>query len=63
VISDQFNHRVTVVNAAGALIKTYGHLNSPGFGLISTQQGLNAPYDAKVIGDNTGLTDFGQPHD
>jgi hypothetical protein len=56
VISDQFNDRVIVVNRAGAIVQQFGNLNAPGFGLASTMQGLNAPYDAKVIGDNTGLT-------
>jgi hypothetical protein len=51
VISDQFNHRVIVVNRAGSMIETqFGNLNVPGF--------VNAPYDAKVIGDNTGLTEL-----
>ena len=27
-----------------------------GYGTTSAQQGLFAPYDAKVIGDYTGLT-------
>ena len=56
VISDQFNHRVIVVNHAGAIVNQFGNLNAPGFGLYWTRQGLNGPYDAKVIGDNTGLT-------
>jgi flagellar biosynthesis/type III secretory pathway chaperone len=56
LISDQFNHRVIEVTRAGAIVKTLGRLNSPGFNTISTQRGLNGPYDAKVIGDFTGLT-------
>jgi len=56
VISDQFNHRVIIVNRAGVVIKQFGNLFAPGYGLASTAQGLNGPYDAKVIGDNTGLT-------
>jgi len=47
-----------VVNHAKQTVAQYGTLNSPGFGAHSAQQGLNAPYDAKVIGDNTGLTFF-----
>ncbi|QUD89229.1 hypothetical protein [Phenylobacterium montanum] len=58
LISDQNNHRVILVNHAGTILNQYGNLNSPGFGLYWTRQGLNAPYDAKVIGDNTGLTWF-----
>jgi len=56
VISDQFNHRVIIVNKAGTILAQYGNLNSPGYGTSNTSQGLNAPYDAKVIGDYTGLT-------
>jgi hypothetical protein len=60
LISDQFNQRVIQVNRAGVIVRSFGHLNAAGFGMASTQQGLNAPYDAKVIGDFTGLT---PPHD
>ena len=56
LISDQFNHRVIQVSRMGAIVRSFGHLNVAGFGMASTQQGLNAPYDAKVIGDFTGLT-------
>jgi hypothetical protein len=56
LVSDQFNHRVIEVSREGEVVKTFGHLNAAGFGLTNTQQSLNAPYDAKVIGDFTGLT-------
>jgi hypothetical protein len=56
VISDQFNHRVIVVDAKQNLIAQYGNLNVAGYGTTSTQEGLFAPYDAKVIRDYTGLT-------
>lgn len=56
LISDQFNHRVIVVNHDGQITKMFGNLNMPGFGTSNTMQGLNGPYDAKVIGDFTGLT-------
>jgi outer membrane protein assembly factor BamB len=56
IISDQFNHRVIIINRKGTILAQYGNLNVPGFGLASTSQGLNAPYDAKVIGDFNGLT-------
>lgn len=56
IISDQFNHRVIVVSTAGAIVASYGNLNAPGFGTKTASQGLNAPYDAKRIGDYTGLT-------
>lgn len=65
LISDQFNNRVIRVNRGGAIVASYGlplaggtgplGPNS-GYGLQSAQQGLYAPYDAKVIGDYTGLT-------
>ena len=56
LISDQFNHQVLVVNHAGAIVASYGNLNNAGYGTDDTTQGLNAPYDAKVVGDYTGLT-------
>jgi hypothetical protein len=56
LISDQFNHRVIVVNHAKTIVRTFGTLNVAGFGSHNTSQGLNGPYDAKVIGDFTGLT-------
>jgi hypothetical protein len=56
VISDQFNHRVIVIDKKKNIRAQYGVLNAPGYGATATQQGLNAPYDAKVIGDYTGLT-------
>jgi hypothetical protein len=56
LISDQFNHRVIAVNQSGAIVRSFGNLNVPGFGRRNTRQGLNAPYDAKVTDDFTGLT-------
>jgi hypothetical protein len=56
VISDQFNHRVIYVNHASKIVHSFGNLNMPGFNNTSTKPGLNAPYDAKVNGDYTGLT-------
>ena len=56
LISDQFNHRVIVVNKSKAIVRNFGTLNVPGFGTRNANQGLNGPYDAKVIGDFTGLT-------
>ncbi len=78
LISDQFNNRVIRVNEAGAIVTSYGlplaggpvdpypFGNNFGYGLLSTQQGLYSPYDAKVVGDYTGLTppfDFDQDED
>jgi hypothetical protein len=64
LISDQINNRVISVNKAGEIVADYGlPLTSDGgmgnnfdYGLYTTQNGLNWPYDAKVIGDFTGLT-------
>jgi hypothetical protein len=56
LISDQFNNRVILISQAKNLLAQYGLLNQSGFGTTSTQKGLFAPYDAKVIGDYTGIT-------
>jgi hypothetical protein len=56
LISDQFNHRVIEVNPSGAMVLSFGNLNAPGFDTHTANQGLNAPYDAKRVGDFTGLT-------
>jgi hypothetical protein len=64
LISDQFNNRVIRVNSAGKLVASYGLPlagggaigNNVGYDLHTTQKGLYSPYDAKVVGDYTGLT-------
>lgn len=57
LISDQFNQRVILIDKVSQkTLKQYGHLNKSGYGTTSTKEGLFAPYDAKVIGDYTGLT-------
>jgi hypothetical protein len=65
LISDQFNNRVIRVNFAGHIVASYGlPLNggtgaiglNVGYDLHTTQKGLYSPYDAKVVGDYTGLT-------
>ena len=52
LIDDQLNHQVFVVDRTGAIAATAGKIgiagNAPGE--------LNAPYDAKAVGDFTGLT-------
>jgi outer membrane protein assembly factor BamB len=63
LISDQFNHRVILVDHAKHILAQFGTLNTPGFGTDDTKPGLNAPYDAKVIGDFTGLTPPGHRGD
>jgi hypothetical protein len=68
LISDQFNNRVIRVNLAGDIVASYGlplaggpvdpypFGNNAGYDLFTTQNGLYSPYDAKVVGDYTGLT-------
>jgi hypothetical protein len=64
LISDQFNNRVIRIDHAGVILASYGLPldgggaigNNVGYDLHSTQKGLYSPYDAKIIGDYTGLT-------
>lgn len=64
LISDQFNNRVIRVSSAGDIMASYGLPlaggdpigGNAGFDTHTAQNGLYAPYDAKVVGDNTGLT-------
>ena len=64
LISDQFNNRVIRVSPAGQIVASYGLPlagggpigNNAGYDHHTTQKGLYSPYDAKVIGDYTGLT-------
>jgi hypothetical protein len=64
LISDQFNNRVIRVDHAKHIRASYGLPlagggsigNNAGFGTQSTQMGLYSPYDAKIVGDYTGLT-------
>jgi outer membrane protein assembly factor BamB len=52
LISDQFNDQVIEVNHDKQIVFTQGMINVDGAGFNQ----LNAPYDAKRIGDYTGLT-------
>jgi predicted secreted protein len=52
LISDQFNHQVIEITKAGKIVWQQGQVGVAGAGFNQ----LNAPYDAKVIGDYTGLT-------
>ncbi len=64
LISDQFNNRVIRVSPDKQIVASYGLPlaggdaigNNVGYDLHTTQKGLYSPYDAKVIGDFTGLT-------
>jgi hypothetical protein len=64
LISDQINNRVIRVNMSGDIVAAYGLPlasggtigDNVGYDLHTTQKGLNWPYDAKVIGDYTGIT-------
>ena len=65
LISDQYNHRVIEVNRGKQIVRTFGKLGSLGYNTESVADGgLNSPYDAKRIGDYTGLTPpFGEDDD
>jgi len=52
LISDQFNHQVIEVDGEGDIVFSQGTIAVSG----NTFDLLNAPYDAKVNGDFTGLT-------
>lgn len=69
LISDQFNNRVIRINKMNVMIGTYGlpltgvlappfslYGTNFGYNTLTTQLGLFSPYDAKIIGDYTGLT-------
>jgi hypothetical protein len=42
IISDQFSHRVIIVDMAGKIVASFGNLNAPGFGTHNASEGLNA---------------------
>jgi hypothetical protein len=72
LISDQFNNRVIRVNMAKQIVANYGLPlvggdpigNNVGYNIHTSQAGLYSPYDAKVVGDYTGLTSpFDSDHD
>jgi hypothetical protein len=65
LISDQFNNRVIRVSfTSKKIVADYGLPlagggaigNNVGYDLHTTQKGLYSPYDAKIVGDYTGLT-------
>ena len=57
LISDQYNHRVIEVNHDMEIVRTFGKINLLGYNTQSVADGgLNSPYDAKRIGDYTGIT-------
>lgn len=65
LISDQFNNRVIRVNHGKHIVAQYGLPLAGGTNQIGAnvgydtnniQKGLYSPYDAKIIGDYTGLT-------
>ncbi len=65
LISDQYNNRVIKIGKTTNIKDYYGLAlnmidsligNNVGFDLNTTQLGLYCPYDAKIIGDYTGLT-------
>ncbi len=64
LISDQFNNRVIRVRPSGLIVASYGLPlaggdpigDNVGYDTHTSQNGLYSPYDAKVVGDYTGLT-------
>jgi PQQ-like domain len=57
LISDQYNHRVIEVSHGKQIVRTFGKLGAIGYNPNSVADGgLNSPYDAKRIGDYTGIT-------
>lgn len=52
LISNQFDNQVIEIDPSGNIVFSQGQIAMPGNGFDQ----LNAPYDAKVIGDYTGLT-------
>jgi hypothetical protein len=52
IISDQYNNQVIEVNAKGKVVFSYGQIGVVGSGAGQ----LNAPYDAKEVGDYVGIT-------
>jgi hypothetical protein len=52
LISDQFNDQVIEIDPNGNIVWSQGQIGVAGTGFNE----LNAPYDAKVVGDYTGLT-------
>jgi hypothetical protein len=57
LIADQFNDRVFIIDPNSRIVFQYGKLNTPG----NKANRLNAPYNAMVIGDYTGLTPPADP--
>jgi hypothetical protein len=57
LISDQYNHRVIEVSPDLQIVRSFGEIATLGYntGTVATG-GLNSPYDAKRIGDYTGIT-------
>jgi outer membrane protein assembly factor BamB len=52
LISDQFNDQVIAVDSTGNIVFSQGQIGVVGNGFNE----LNAPYDARVVGDYSGLT-------
>jgi hypothetical protein len=57
LISYQYNHRVIEVNHDKQIVRDFGRINALGYNTENVAHGgLNSPYDAKRIGDYTGIT-------
>lgn len=57
LIADQYNHRVIEVNPDMQIVLSFGEIAVLGYNPNNVASGgLNSPYDAKRIGDYTGIT-------
>ena len=57
LISDQYNHRVIEVSPDKQIVRSFGKIATLGYDTHSVAHGgLNSLYDAKRIGDYTGIT-------
>ena len=65
LISDQYNHRVIEVSPDMDIVRSFGKIATLGYNTQNVANGgLNSPYDAKRIGDYTGITPpFDHDHD
>ncbi len=55
VIAENRNHRIAITDVQFNLVASYGNVGRPGYGTARADEGLSAPFDAKVIGESTGL--------
>jgi hypothetical protein len=57
LISDRYDHRVIEVSPDLEIVRTFGKIATLGYNPKNVEHGgPNSPYDAKRIGDYTGIT-------